>query len=235
MLSALLRKDLRLMRSVLITSTMSVVLSFGVTAAVSFSIRESVWSGQPAIVVWASVFALSTQLCFLFAYFSVAFLSGSIIASERQDRSAEFLACLPPLRRHTLASKALVCAGFVGVIWGAYACHFAVSEYLEQHTTAVLSARQRIPLGDAVRLLIGCAGIAWAVSSVARSPTIAVLFGLISPLIAMPIVHLALHSLGVSLPLEEMKGFVFNAVLLAGLAGFGTGSTWYLLGREERP
>ena len=48
-----------------------------------------------------------------------AMLGGNAIACERSDRSAHFLAYLPPTKTQILASKFLVAAGALAVLWGA--------------------------------------------------------------------------------------------------------------------
>lgn len=230
MLLALVRKDIRLMLSVVMMALITLPLSFAVTAGISFATRDSAFSGVSTLAVWASIFSISCQLIFMLAYFSTAFMAGAIISIERQDRSAEFLACLPPLRRHTLASKAIVVAAFVLALLAVYAAFYAASESLNEAAGSRASTRGSLPIVDAFRLLVGCGGLSWAMSSLSKSSTIPVLVGLISPIMVMPLVQILLHVLGVSMQMEATASFVLNGVLLVGVAGFVFGSAWYLLG-----
>lgn len=234
MLLSLVRKDFWLMISVVLMALIALPVSFALTAVISLATRESAFQGASIDTVWASIFSTSSQIVFLLSYFSMAFMAGAIISTERQDRSLEFLACLPPLRIHTLASKIIVVGCFLIVLFAIYASLYAVSELLNEATRSGGPSRSSLEIDDSVRLLIGCAGTAWAMSSLSKSSTIPVLVGLICPILVIPLVQILLHVLGVNMPLDGTSDFVLNGVLLLGISGFAFGSAWYLLSPETR-
>jgi ABC-type transport system involved in multi-copper enzyme maturation permease subunit len=152
----------------------------------------------------------------------VAFFSGNIIAGERTDRSAEFVACLPVTRRDAIVSKALVALGLtVGMLTACvgFALWLAsVGEY------------PRTPPGQEWAIFVGTCvatfGVAWLVSSFAHSGTYAAAAG-----IAVPLCYGAtLGSLGEleSLKSWDMSTVYFVSCLLIGVTAFVVGVVYYL-------
>jgi len=102
-----------------------------------------------------------------FSVLSVALLGGNVIAGERADRSAEFVAYLPLERWQMLAGKLLFCLTAIAVIW---TIHLLIR-------TVLLSDQ---PAAD-IRWLTICFGVtfgaSWLCSSLQLSPAVASAMG----------------------------------------------------------
>ena len=232
MLAALLRKDVRMMRLILLLVAIGIPACVLVTALVCFTTADDLQPADSTAAVWSIVFDVSTQFCFGLTYFGTVLLAGSIIAGERQDGSVDFLACLPPLRKHHLASKLAVVAGFTAMSVLVLACLTALADAARDYAGAAPSIDRGLEIVDTARLLLGGSGVAWAISSISRTPLSAILAGLVTPMLAVPLIELLLYAVDVSLPLERSSEYLLNAVAMFGLAGFASGSVWYLLRRE---
>lgn len=232
MLAALFRKDVRMMQLILVLVAIGIPACVLVTAIVCFTTADELRPAGSTAAVWAIVFDISNQFCFGLTYFGTVLLAGSIIAAERQDGSVDFLACLPPLRKHHMASKLAVVGSFTGLSVLVLACLTALADAARDYAGASPSIDRGLRIVDSARLLLGSGGVAWAISSISRTPLSAILAGLVTPMLAVPLIKLLLHVVNVSLPLERSSEFLFNAVAMLGLAGFASGSVWYLLKRE---
>jgi ABC-type transport system involved in multi-copper enzyme maturation permease subunit len=112
---ALLWKDIRLSRPALTFGFVLFLLPYLAVLALGLSSHlrggPSWWRYDPALM--AGFISLVLSLL------TLTILSGNSLAAEREDRSAEFLACLPPSRCMVLKSKAaligLVCLPVFGL------------------------------------------------------------------------------------------------------------------------
>ena len=184
---------------------------------------------------WQDTFVMSSLWAFILSQLTVAFASGSVIACERADRSAEFLASLPIARRKILASKLLFVFAIIAAIWVTTGLTVwslrleptAKSVYGQSDLALLLSFTAVAVSGAAIF------GPAWLLSSFASSPTIAVCGGLATPLVVWLGIMFA-HNLyhpnwnDVS---ESSLGLWYGGIcLVLGIAGFVAG-TWYYLRR----
>ncbi len=94
MLRALLWKDLRVNRlPLLIAVAMLIVPYIIVSVAVT---NMPLWDEATKASAWAVFLATGCHFSVMCSQASLAMLSGHVIAVERGDRSAEFIAYLPP-------------------------------------------------------------------------------------------------------------------------------------------
>jgi ABC-type transport system involved in multi-copper enzyme maturation permease subunit len=116
MIWALIRKDARLLRNYLRSAVVVTGCSYLVTAIVIH--RESLPDASTpwGIAMTLLVLALGSNLGFLSTAFMAALMAGSVFTLERSDRSAEFLACLPPTRKQNLVSKLSVVLVPIGLM-----------------------------------------------------------------------------------------------------------------------
>ena len=161
---------------------------------------------------------------------TLALLGGHVIACERADRSAEFLAYLPLSRARILASKITLALVTAALIWGPNLLILRfVAELPEENLEAgptVCGVLGYIALTGFVLFSVG-----WLFSSMLESPTFSICAGLITPfLVLMGIQSLAwlfaLHPGEITGPWYRNTSLVLAcACLVAG--------TWYYLRRVE--
>jgi ABC-type transport system involved in multi-copper enzyme maturation permease subunit len=178
----LLWKDYRINRLVIFTGIVLLLVPhlIGLYAVCREAMGEHyrVEEGQ-RILFGTSIYSL------VLSQFTVALLGGNAIASERVDRSAEFLHSLPYTRGKILASKLILPLIVTAVIW--------LNALLIWHVVHSTVAFGR--LGDAPEIYRGvfytaitgltffC--VAWFLSSLITSPAIATCGGLIAPLVVV--------------------------------------------------
>ena len=161
---------------------------------------------------------------------TLALLGGHVIACERADRSAEFVAYLPVSRARILAGKITLALLTAALIWGPNLLILRfVGELPEESLEAdptVCGVLGYIALTGFVFFSVG-----WLFSSMLESPTFSICAGLITPfLVLMGIQSLAwlfTFRLG-----EIMEPWYRNTSLVLACACFVAG-TWYYLRRVE--
>ena len=105
---------------------------------------------------------------------TIVFLAGNIIASERADRSAAFLAYQGASRKIIIGSKLLLCmVTFILIFAIAFVLSFWLPSTMHQSTYDVYS--MVLPVG---LCYFGCC---WLLSSLLSSPAIAIVLGFITP------------------------------------------------------
>ena len=125
------------------------------------------------VLVFTVPFALS------FSMLTFAALGGNAFASERADRSAEFLAYLPPTRRMVVASKSILALGVSLLIWlvGLTLLYVMAPRLGPVEASLIQFRDDMIPalIPSSVLLLGG----AWLGSSFLPSHTLATFFGIL--------------------------------------------------------
>src|SRR3972149_2123381 len=156
----LLWKDYRLSRLILVAGVMLIV---GPYLMLMFFPRYWEWHYNAA---WAFTTFISQ--------FTMAFLAGNIIVSERTDRSAEFLAFQGASRKMCIASKLIICF----LVFALICCiniilsfWFTASRFERSEEVLIIS----IPTGVC---FFGCC---WLLSALLSSPVYAIVFGTIMP------------------------------------------------------
>jgi ABC-type Na+ efflux pump permease subunit len=228
-LRALVWKDYRLMRGPIRLSVIASLLIYGTLylGCRYFPTLEN----EPARVVAALAGgSISALLALVLA---AAVVAGSALTTERLDRSAEFLAYLPPTRFQVLLGKLVVVLGFVLVQLVVHLACLAGAMQLESQ--AILPPGFRVNavghLGVAAAVLC-TAGVAWGVSAVAESQAAPVLAGLLAPGAAGLAVTIG-RRLGGMQPDAGLSATLFMLFSLAlGLAGLFAGCYVFLSGKS---
>ncbi len=163
----------------------------------------------------------------VFSPLTMAFLAGNIIACERTDRSATFLAFQGASRKMVVSSKIIICViAFIFI----YIISFLLSFFLPE-----------MPLKEIVEILkinfifaaVGFCwfGCCWLLSSLLSSPAISIALGLLSPFIIG--ISLAGSLYVFHLLSEDMYGVLFIALnIVVGLISLIAG-TWYFVRSKE--
>jgi hypothetical protein len=216
MLRTLIWKDILGNRFPLFLAVSLLVASYG-GAAIFYSVDVSLtahsWGRRLEEILRAGALVSHAT-----AQLSLAVLAGNLVASERVNRSAEFLAYLPPSRGMVLTAKATV----LGVS--------ALVLLLVPLSIAGLTALDGKGPSAGTLLIIFCtisaigfcaSGIGWLGSCCLQSNAVAILFAILTPLIlAIAIKHLCKD--------PESTAILIAAYLAIGLAGFLFGTRHYL-------
>jgi ABC-type transport system involved in multi-copper enzyme maturation permease subunit len=134
-----------------------------------------VWSWSELLIMNAC-FGMALQLL------TAAMLGGCAVAAERADRSAEFLAYLPPSRWAIITSKAVLAVGAGTLIWLvelALAHWFAPFFGPTVEDIAIFREQMTVVLTPTAVLLFGAA---WCASTVSPSHAIATGVGIAAPI-----------------------------------------------------
>lgn len=224
-MKALLWKDFRLNTVVLVVAA---GLLLGPYFATILSEIHETWPAWPDQIGWARQLYQASFWSLQFSGLTLALLGGNSIACERLDRSAEFLAALPPSRALILASKLSVVLLTLLVIWGV--------DLLFGDVIAPLLSSKVLNIWDLPSrwyLLSGALvfGAAWLGSSFMESPTFATTMGIAIPLLLAAL--LAVVRLFTDWPDQKDFAYYFNLIsCLLGIVCFAAGS-WYYLQRVE--
>lgn len=114
MMKALIWKDYRLNRGYLLMGLVLMATPYVIGATVILRDRGR---GAALASPWAELLAMAAVASVSLSTLTIVTLTGNAIAGERVDRSAEFLASLPPSRRQVLASKLVVPLAATVIIW----------------------------------------------------------------------------------------------------------------------
>ncbi len=220
----LLKKDFGLCRHVLMGGVIALLVPY--LAVIVYAACTSGLSDSESIEFLSLSLLGASQTSVWLSVFSIAFLAGFVIAGERRDRSAEFLAFLPPGRSAILFSKAIVC-----VVWAAVVAisYFLVADlivpWISDDKYMYESTGREIFLACSV--LFSVFGTSWLASTMLTSPVLAVLVGLVAPYGVTMIVFLFQLKFGWELN-GEMETSVYAVVLLAvGAVTFVGGWCYY--------
>ena len=226
-MKALLWKDYRTNQPLLV---IGVVLLLTPYAVLIGWIWYSVGLTAATPTQWAESLLMAAQASLACSQLTLLLLAGTIIAGERRDRSAEFLAYLPPSRPAILTSKALLSAATVAVIWGlTLAIVGLVGPALDAEA---VSGTHRTALLEFLAIMatsgVALFGTAWLGSSMLESPTYSTAIGLLAVML-LPFLLNACRM--VSGWPDNSASFVHALRLLyvgCGIAGFLVGWTYYV-------
>jgi ABC-type transport system involved in multi-copper enzyme maturation permease subunit len=223
-MTALLWKDYRLNRGVLL---LGIALLLGPYAAALPVALLGHWPSLPpgressALLRTVSFFSLAlSQL-------TLALLAGNSIASERADRSAEFLAQLPPSRLQILASKFLLALLAAGAVW---VVNLSIPDLAVRTLGAPLdnswnkvAPRSMLAAGTVMVL-----GASWLGSAVLQSPASAASLGIAVAAVGGPLLAQAACALFASGAREALPSCGLMVGLSLGVLGFLSGSACFL-------
>ncbi len=131
---------------------------------------------------WPDMLVLNASFGLAFQLLTVVMLGGCSVAAERADRSAEFLAYLPPSRWTIIASKAILAVGAGLFIWLAdLAIAYWIAPLAGPIAEELVTFRGTIiPALTASAVLLF--GAAWCASTFAPSHVLATGVGIAAPI-----------------------------------------------------
>jgi ABC-type transport system involved in multi-copper enzyme maturation permease subunit len=178
-MSGLLWKDYRLNRGLLMLGGAGLASVYVIGLAVEIS---HTWPALLDSQAWADALCSYGHMALSGMPFIAALLGGNVIACERADRSAHFLAYLPPTKARILASKFIVAACALAVFFGGnLVAIYVIAPLLNAERTNFLYM-----LGTPSGALTGCAltfGIGWLGSACLEKPTFPVLTAIAFPFV----------------------------------------------------
>jgi len=191
-------------------------------------------AGAPYLMVFLSRGTMrmdgAWQLSAFLSQFTLAFLAGDIIACERADRSAEFLAFQGASRAKVITSKAILCLlAFVAInavmVLTREAILLTSDDYLTRPPRWYVSSFQFGAAATGMAFWGSC----WLLSSFLDRPVIAVIFGTPVPALVGSVLN--------RVDWEGLPGstywYCYGAACVAiGAAAFVAG-TWYYVRRKE--
>ena len=167
---ALLWKDVRVNRLILI---LGAVLLVGPIAAWAFVNVYGHWRYDAFMKPWPELLIHGGLISLSLSLLTVTLLAGNAVAGERADRSAEFLAYLPPTRAAVITSKIMLALGTSLILClASLAALYIIAPALGEVPPDALLARAdaAVSLSAAAVALFGGA---WLASCCLSSPTIA--------------------------------------------------------------
>jgi len=220
---ALIWKDLRLNRMILVMGATLFAAPFAIVAAAAW---KEHWPGLPPVTRWPYGLLPAALVSLGLSLLTLVTLAGNSIASERADRSAEFLAYLPPSRGAILASKVLVVLAPLGLVWAVdLLLAWVMTPATGPAPGGVGSVRETVlGLAPAAVMLFGAAMLG---SAVLDSPAIATSLGIGATMAV--IFALAMMGSMSGWTAAELKRNAAIAFLSLGGACFVTGCVCYLL------
>jgi ABC-type transport system involved in multi-copper enzyme maturation permease subunit len=223
-MTALLWKDYRLNRGVLL---LGIALLLGPYAAVFPLALYGHWPSLPPVGEWSALLLAASFFSLGLSQLTLALLGGNSIAAERADRSAEFLAYLPPSRLQILASKLLLALLAAGAIW---AVNLSVTELLVPALGEALDSswdkvapRSMLTAGTVLVF-----GASWLGSAVLNSPASATSLGIAVAAVGGPLLAQAACALFASGAREAFTSCGMIVGLTVGSLCFLSGSASFL-------
>ena len=225
-MNSLIWKDYRLSRSLLLLVVATWVLMYLVGVGAQLA---STWPRSPSLSDWAEMLhAYGTAWLYLTMCFA-GLLGGHAIACERSDRSANFLACLPPTKWQILTSKLIVAIAALAAMWGwALLSLYGIGASLSPE---ILDDDMRLAtLPGIASICILTFGVGWMASAIFEKTTLPILLALLSP-VAVSVVLILLGSLlGVSM--VRVSDWTNPVCFVLGAAALAAG-TWHYCRRVE--
>ena len=215
-------KEYRLNRLILIVGAVLLLAPYLIGLVV-------VWCGAGlplakaiSTIVWASgMYSMTTS------QLTLALLGGHVIACERADRSAEFLAYLPLSRTRILAGKIALVVMTVAVVWSVnlLTLWLAIGKFPVPRDIDLVSILGFVTVTGLVFLCVG-----WLLSSILQSPTFAICGSLITPFMIV----MGVQALAWALEYDSnIANSWYRHVCLTLAPVCFVAGTWYYLRRVE--
>ncbi len=113
-MKGLIWKDFCLNRPLLVLGALILIGLYGIGVVVEI---HSTWPKFPPSKQWAEMLVSYSTISLYLSFVMTGLLGGYAIACERADRTAHFLAFLPPNKAQILASKLVVAASATALWW----------------------------------------------------------------------------------------------------------------------
>jgi hypothetical protein len=234
MFVALIKKDIRLLQSFLLVAIVATIGCYVTTGIGVFLLTNYQDESMQTLPVRCFLLLRgghnfgfgTTALCSVL-------IAGSIITLERADRSAEFLACLPPSRLQHLASKFSVLFGMTALMIFVHITAAFLSDLLLPYVRATnypfAGGTQMSTVLRFVAVVLSMIGGALAVSAWQNSNGVSVLCGLLTPLGIIALLQLITYWLDI--PMSNSNEFMNRFSMFASLTGCSLilcGAYWYI-------
>jgi ABC-type transport system involved in multi-copper enzyme maturation permease subunit len=237
MIRALMAKDMRLFRNYLWSAVLATIGCYAISAVAAIGItayQEPAYQG--AVVRTYLAFSSGSSLGLPLTSFFACLLGGSAFTLERSDRSAEFLACLPPSRMNHLVSKLTIILAAVSIMLlahlGATLAANSLLPYARAANYPVSTPFQMSGFMTGVAMNVLMVGSALSVSSWLKSNGVPILCGLLSPILIMSLVSLAFYALGFEGDAGRFQAMLGVASLSFGVFLAMCGGYWYVVRGE---
>jgi hypothetical protein len=223
MLMELLRKDLRICRLPIVTGIASLIGSFVLAILIASSASAAPLWSEASATAWALALKHGSTFSAILCQATLAMIGGTIIATERADRSAEFLAYLPPSRWQLLRSKMVVFLGAFGIIWGICIVADLLSRWLDSDVAAAVTS---VPLTAIAPIGIVSSGIGWCASAKFDNTGPAVGLAFAAPLAMIGAIQGARWLF--NWPISSVPDIFSISCTTLGIAAFLLGSIYYV-------
>lgn len=225
-MKALLWKDLRVNLPIMVAAVFIWTAAHTVATVVLLTYASQEQSTDA--VSWFAALHRVTAASLMFSQVLIGALGANAMASERGDRSAEFLFSLPATRRQFLASKFIVALGIALAIW---LWHVFIMEIICPAFGVGI-----IPRGLPAYFSVAVSGIsvfggAWLASSFMKSTAYALLLGM-TPFAVIGILFMNNVVLKGWPPEETREVWYAGIHLTLGVLAFAAG-TWFYARRVE--
>lgn len=234
MFAALIKKDMRLLQHYLLVSVV-VTLGCYIATAIGVTWLTTYQDESMQTLPIRSFLALrgGHNLGFGATAFCSLLIAGSIFTLERADRSAEFLACLPPSRLQHLASKFSVLFGMAALMIFVHIAAALASDtllpYVRSTNYPFTDGTQMSTVFRFVAIVLSMIGGSLAVSAWQNSNGVPILCGLLTPLGIIALLQLMTYLLDI--PMSNPDEFADRFSMFASLAGLSLifcGAYWYI-------
>jgi len=226
MFEALIRKDLRICRMSLVAGVVLLIGPYGMATVMVMNLP--LWTEATPTSAWAVLLGWGSFFSVMCSQPTLAMISGSIIAAERGDRSAEFLAYLPPARHQILQSKFTVLAGTAIVIYGVNLSIRLFANVLAGDTNGVEALTGDLPSMTYVAAVgVVAVGVGWCSSAAFSDAGPAVALAFAAPLIVLSVLNLIEYLTG--WPGEfYYERIYFGSCVGVGVITFAIGTLYFL-------
>lgn len=229
MFRALIWKDIQLNRLPLALFGGLIIAAY--VLAVTQMVTNSNLSMQSVSKVASMIFTAAAFMGYGVSQFSLSVLAGNLVASERVDRSAEFLAYTPASRRSILGAKGvLLAAAALGAMLlhcGLASIGYALDSSASSPGDAFFSTAAIF--GQTAAYGFCGAGVGWLASCYLSSNAFAVLFAVTTPLVVPMTNTILLQAID---RYDSLQWVNIAVWCLLGVVGFLWGAIHYL-GRVE--
>ena len=225
-MKTLLWKDLRLNRPILIV----VVLFFALPYLVPAGVNVFRWWNDGETIVTFGFITSSVQLSLFWSLLTMTVLVGNALALEREDRSAEFLAWLPPTRWTVMASKSIVIGAMIFVVFGfnLLAIYGLIPRLSGVPIEDFAGVRENLRETFLDRMVMATLmiGVAWFCSSIMKKASYAVGVAWLSPIVLGNALKIAQYVF--KFPNEWIDPMFLSFAVGLGVGGMVAGSFYYL-------
>jgi ABC-type transport system involved in multi-copper enzyme maturation permease subunit len=227
----LLWKDYRMNRLVLVMGVTLLLGPYVVTPLGAWYSQTAPPGAFRELRFWAGLLLMSSIPSLVFSELTIALLAANAVACERVDRSAEFLAYLPPSRARVLTSKAILVWSSAALVWGVNLLVIAAAPFLsangKQEFDANLSSSLPEFFVTTVATGVLLLGAGWLASCVLDSPPFASGIGIAAPLLLFCSFQIINYLFGWPHP-DHVQAWYTGSSFLLGLLCFASGTLYYL-------